>query len=261
VFEELESRLLMSADLNPLTNESLRAVPALQGAEFRALADDGSAVTRTAVTSVQATTEIVFVDPRVPDRERLLAELTAQSDGRHFEIIELDVRRDGIAQVTEALRGRIQVDAIHFITHGAEGAVQLGGTWLDAKALAANADSVAGWGDSLKQDADLLFYGCDLASSASGRALMQWIAELTRGDVAASDDATGHRDLGGDWDLEYMTGRIETPNPIGEAATSWVRSSWSCRGPSMLRRRPSRSRCGVPGTGRSLPARHSRAQR
>ena len=70
VFEELESRLLMSADLNPVAHETLLAAPALQGAEFRALADDGSAVTRTAVTAVQRTTEIVFVDPRVPDRER-----------------------------------------------------------------------------------------------------------------------------------------------------------------------------------------------
>jgi Domain of unknown function (DUF4347) len=150
VFEELESRLLMSADLNPLAQETLLAAPPLQGAEFRALAADGSAVTRTGVTAVQRTSEIVFVDPRVPDRERLLAGLTAQSDGRHFEVIELDAGRDGIAQVTAALRGRIQVDAVHFITHGADGAVQLGGTWLDARTLATNADAVAGWGDSLK---------------------------------------------------------------------------------------------------------------
>jgi hypothetical protein len=223
VFEELESRLLMSADFNPLTTEALLATPALQGAEFRALADDGSAVTRTAVSTVHATSEVVFIDPRVPDRERLLAGLTAQSDGRQFEIIELDARRDGIAQITEALRSRIQVDAVHFITHGADGAVQLGGTWLDAKALAANADAVAKWGESLKQNADLLFYGCDLASSASGRALMGWIAELTRGDVAASDDPTGAAGQGGDWDLEAKLGVIET----GVAVAADARAGWS----------------------------------
>jgi hypothetical protein len=223
VFEELESRLLMSADLNPLKNESLLAAPALQGAEFRALADDVSAVTRTAVSAVQVSAEIVIVDPRVPDRAQLLAGLTAQSDGRRFEVIELDPRRDGIAQVTEALRGRIQLDAVHFITHGADGAVQLGGTWLDAKALAANADAVAGWGDSLKQDADLLFYGCDLASSASGRALMGWIAELTRGDVAASADATGAAAQGGDWELEANVGAIETRVAVAaEARAAWA---------------------------------------
>ena len=224
VFEELESRLLMSADLNPVAQETLLAPPALQGAEFRALSDDGSAVTKSAVAAVQRTNELIFIDPRVPDREQLLAGLTAQSaEGRQFEVITLDASRDGIAQVTDALRGRIQVDAVHFITHGADGAVQLGGTWLDAKTLAANAEAVAGWGDSLKQDADVLFYGCDLASSASGRALMQWIAELTRGDVAASTDATGAAGQGGDWDLEAKVGAIETQVAVAADA----RASWS----------------------------------
>ncbi|MFO1361260.1 MAG: DUF4347 domain-containing protein [Burkholderiales bacterium] len=223
MFEELESRLLMSADLDPLKGDALLAVPALQGAEFRALADDGSAVTRSAVGAVQATTEIVFVDPRVPDRAQLLAGLAAQSDGRRFELVELDPGCDGVAQVTEALRGRIQVDAIHFVTHGADGAVQLGGTWLDAKALAANTAAVAAWGDSLTQDADILFYGCDLASGASGRALMQWIAELTRGDVAASTDATGAAQAGGDWTLEAEVGAIETRVAIAaEARAAWA---------------------------------------
>ena len=224
VFEELESRLLMSADLNPVAQETLLAAPALQGAEFRALSDDGSAVTKSAVAAVQRTNELIFIDPRVPDREQLLAGLTAQSaEGRQFEVITLDASRDGIAQVTDALRGRIQVDAVHFITHGADGAVQLGGTWLDAKTLAANAEAVAGWGDSLKQDADVLFYGCDLASSASGRALMQWIAELTRGDVAASTDATGAAGQGGDWELEAKVGAIETQVAVAADA----RASWS----------------------------------
>jgi Domain of unknown function (DUF4347)/Bacterial Ig domain/Bacterial cadherin-like domain len=218
VFEELESRLLMSADLNPLAQETLLAAPALQGAEFRALSDDESVVTKAAVAALQRTNEVIFIDPRVADRERLLAGLTAQSvEGRHFEIIALDANRDGIAQVTEALSGRIQVDAVHFITHGADGAVQLGGTSLAAKTLAANADAVAKWGDSLKKEADLLFYGCDFAASARGRALVEWIAELTRGDVAASTDVTGSAAQGGDWELEYSAGVIET-----NAATSAI---------------------------------------
>ncbi len=204
----------MSADLNPLAHDALLATPAAGGAEFRALTDDGrpSAVTTGAVAPIQRTHEIVFVDPRVPDRAQLLAELTAQAgEGRHFEIITLDPNRPGIAQVTEALKGKVQVDAIHFITHGTDGAVQLGGTWLDAKALGANSEAVAKWGDSLKADADILFYGCDLTETARGRALVDWIAELTRADVAASNDATGSARLGGDWDLEYRTGEIDTP--------------------------------------------------
>ena len=223
VIEELERRLLMSADIAPVTAEALFALPAPGGAEFRSLVADSTAVTAAAAPPIQRSTELVFIDPRVPDRERLLAELISQpAAGRHFEIVTLDVLRDGIAQVTEALAGRVQIDAIHFISHGTEGAVQLGRTWLDAKTLGANADTVASWGESLKHDADLLFYGCDLAASARGRALVEWIAELTRGDVAASTDVTGSAALGGDWDLEYRRGQIETSiGPSDSARSAW----------------------------------------
>ena len=216
----------MSADIAPLTAEALLALPAPGGAEFRSLVADSTVVTAAAAPPIQRSTELVFIDPRVPDRERLLAELISQSaEGRHFEIVTLDVHRDGIAQVTETLAGRIQIDAIHFISHGTDGAVQLGRTWLDAKTLGANADTVASWGESLKHDADLLFYGCDLAASARGRALVEWIAELTKADLAASTDATGGASAGGDWDLEATVGVVETALVIDPLA----RETWSHR--------------------------------
>src|SRR5262245_37421734 len=86
VLEALEPRLLLSADLNPFAHDALLATPAAGGAEFRALADDGrsSAVITAAVAPVRQTNEIVFVDPRVPDREQLLATVTGQvAEGRH----------------------------------------------------------------------------------------------------------------------------------------------------------------------------------
>jgi hypothetical protein len=227
VLEQLEPRLLMSADLMPLAADALFAAPApAGGAEFRSLTDAGrsSAVTADGVAPIQRTHEVVFVDPRVPDRNQLLAGLAGQAtDGRSFEVIVLDPARDGIAQVTAALADRIQVDAVHFITHGTDGAVQLGRTWLDAKTVSANADAIAGWGNALKADADLLFYGCDLAATARGRALVEWIAELTRADVAASTDATGGAPAGGDWELEAKVGAVETAAAVDDrTAGSWA---------------------------------------
>ena len=66
------------------------------------------------------------------------------------------------------------------------------------------------WADNLDEGADILFYGCDLAASESGQRLMESIGALTGADVAASDDLTGHTQLGGDWELEYGNGEIET---------------------------------------------------
>lgn len=44
-----------------------------------------------------------------------------------------------------------------------------------------------------------------------GTAFVNQISQLTGADVAASTDLTGSNSLGGDWDLETLTGNIEAP--------------------------------------------------
>ncbi len=46
----------------------------------------------------------------------------------------------------------------------------------------------------MSADADLLFYGCDLAATDDGRELMNQVGAECDCDVAASDDLTGHAD-------------------------------------------------------------------
>jgi len=214
--QELEPRQLLSADFAPIAIEPapLPQSPLHQAVVATLAAPD-------AASQYSGALELVFVDPRVPDRDTLLADL--QASGRRFEIITLDTERDGIVQVTEALAERMQVDAVHFVTHGTDAAVQLGGSWLNAKTLAANLEAVASWGHALKEDGDLLFYGCDLAASASGRALVDWIAELTQADVAASVNATGAASRGADWTLEHRHGTIEAAIAVSAAEqASWA---------------------------------------
>ncbi|MBW2443382.1 MAG: DUF4347 domain-containing protein, partial [Deltaproteobacteria bacterium] len=176
-----------------------------------------------AISKIRATREIVFIDPRLPDRDDLISDLAGQAEeGRHFELIVLDVNRDGIDQISEALNGGFQVDAIHFFSHGANGAIQLGGSWFNTESFEANTRKIAGWKQSLKIGADLVFYGCDFASNTEGRALVQRLAALTKADVAASSDKTGHASQGGDWDLEFSIGSIETH----AALTSIARDNW-----------------------------------
>jgi len=206
MLEQLEPRLLLSADGLGIAPEL-----ALPGEKPVAAALTApSQTTEIGVAGITSTYELVFVDPRVPDAQQLLAALMGDADAsRHFEIITLDTQRDGIVQVSAALKSRMQLDAVHFITHGSHGTIQLGGTLLDAKALAANQDLVSAWSGALKDEADLLFYGCDLASTARGRALVDWIADLTGADVAASTDKTGSAAQGGNWELEYRVGTID----------------------------------------------------
>ncbi len=173
---------------------------------------NGSAGASPSQTSDQANTrhELVFVDPGVADYEKLIDGLASDNPNRHIDVVVLDTRYDGIQQITAALADHIALDAVHFVTHGTDGAVKLGDTWLDIDNMDAYAGQIAQWNLSLKADADLLFYGCDLAGNADGEALVEAIGTLTGADVAASTDDTGHAFFGGDWDLEYSTGMIES---------------------------------------------------
>ena len=153
--------------------------------------------------------ELVIVDPTTPDYQQIVDDILAQrADGRVIEVLVLDPTQDGVAQITAALAGRTGLDALHIVSHGDAGAIQLGGATLDFNALVKSAAEIKGWGGALSDDADILIYGCDVASTSEGRAFVDALARLTGADVAASDDLTGDSKRGGDWELEYVTGAI-----------------------------------------------------
>ena len=64
-------------------------------------------------------------------------------------------------------------------------------------------------GQCLTEDGDILFYGCNVASTEGGKTLISKISEITKADIAASDDVTGKS---GDWKLEIKVGHIDTKN-------------------------------------------------
>jgi hypothetical protein len=167
--------------------------------------------------------ELVVVDAAVEDYEQLLADLVSERDVRYFDVAVLDPDVDGVDELTRILGEYEELDAVHVVSHAsAAGAVQLGNTWLTLDNLDAYAAQFARWGRSLQAEADLLFYGCSLAATADGRALVETIAQRIGADVAASVDDTGHPQLGGDWDLEFTTGPIETAAPLSAA----VQANW-----------------------------------
>jgi hypothetical protein len=217
MIEELERRLLFSADVPLLVDPNLADPDALDSpAAHMDLLQDEAAAT----AAITERREIVFVDAGADAGDALLDDLRAS--GRWVDVVLLDGERDGIEQITAALHGHAELDAIHIVSHGTEGAVQLGSTWLDGSSLETQASAIASWGDALANDADLLFYGCDLASDG-GAAFVDSMADLTGADVAASTDPTGAATLGGDWELEYAAGGIETQVAFGaELQQSWA---------------------------------------
>ncbi|HBR36422.1 MAG TPA: hypothetical protein DD939_03885, partial [Sulfitobacter pontiacus] len=167
-----------------------------------ATADDIEAAASAIVVPTAERSEIYFVDSSVDDSESLISAIPAGA-----EVVVLDAGSDGVEQITSALQGRTGLDAIHILSHGESGQITLGDTILDAASINGDhADELAMIGSALSDDADILIYGCDVGQDDSAIAAF---AMVTGADVAASSDATGAADLGGDWNLEVTTGDIE----------------------------------------------------
>ncbi len=172
-------------------------------------------------TNFLNSSELVIVDTDVDGYEQLVEGIDSGSD-RNLEFVYLDRDRDSIEQITNLLGRYSGLDAVHFVSHGSQGQIQLGQSVLTAESLSQYAGEIAQWGSALASEGDLLFYGCNLASSADGEFLVEAISALTGADVAASDDLTGHETLGGDWFLEFATGTIESISPF----SATVQQNW-----------------------------------
>ncbi|MCX7163279.1 MAG: DUF4347 domain-containing protein [Rhodocyclales bacterium] len=144
--------------------------------------------------------EILFIDAAVQDYSTIVA---AVRPG--VQVVVLDPTRDGLQQISEALNGRIGVDAIYIVSHGSAGDIRLAASDLNAGVLQSRAAELSAWQTSLSAGADILVYGCDVAAGEAGSALITSLARLTAADVAASTDPTGAANLGGDWTLELLT--------------------------------------------------------
>ena len=155
--------------------------------------------------------ELFFIDSGVEDIDALVDDLLEQAEGgRNLEIVLLDAAADGIEQISKTLALYDDLEAVHVISHGEGDSVRLGASRLESGTLGGYAADIAAWSDALGSDSDLLFYGCNLASTEDGRTLLDSLSVLCDCDVAASDDITGHAEMGGDWELEYVVGAIES---------------------------------------------------
>ena len=148
---------------------------------------------------------IILIDSRVTGYQTFIDQMDKPS-----EVFVIDAQSDGLAQIATALQGRSDIDALHIISHGSQGALYLGSTVLDSGNLSMHAAQLASIGSSLTQAGDILLYGCNVAQGEAGVQFINALAQATGADVAASSNVTGSSELGGDAVLERVSGHVET---------------------------------------------------
>jgi len=163
-------------------------------------------------------TSVAFVDLTISGVEQLLAALEQQ--GVAIELIEQG--EDGVQYISDRLLSYTDLDSIQVFSHGSQEGLTLGNSVLSQSTLSIHTDALSTWEGSLSDNADILLFGCDLAGSESGLALLDSLARITGADIAASHDATGHADFAADWILEENTGPIETEIVAIDALDDWT---------------------------------------
>ena len=156
--------------------------------------------------------EVVFIEGNVADVPTLVS---AVQPGREVHV--LDAARNGLAQMAEILRGRNGVDAIHLLSHGSPGALDLGALILKRNNLPDHAADLAVIAGALNSDADILLYGCNVAQGTDGAAFVSALAQGAHATIAASTNPTGAASKGGDWTLEYAPRKLHTAVLSGAA--------------------------------------------
>ncbi|MGL5880487.1 MAG: DUF4347 domain-containing protein, partial [Xenococcaceae cyanobacterium] len=148
---------------------------------------------------------LVVIDPRVEDYQLLERGVVENS-----EVLLLNLKEDGIVQISKAIATRDDIASIHIISHGEPGSFQLGSIALDRENIDTYADYLQQWSNSSTNLLEILIYSCNVAKGKKGLELIDRISQLTKGEVAASNTLTGNSALGGNWNLEITTRKITT---------------------------------------------------
>lgn len=145
---------------------------------------------------------VFVVDSQIKNWQSLASQLAVNG-----KVVVINSGSSGLDQLNQALTGEKNISAIHIYSHGASNEFSLGSDKVTFSNIDKLQTQLQSLGDKLSADGDILLYGCSITHDDT--ALINELATLTHADIAASNNATGSREAGGDWLLETSIGAIE----------------------------------------------------
>jgi hypothetical protein len=171
----------------------------------------------------KSVSHVVFIDSNVEDYESLISGVSPNA-----EVIILDETLCGIEQITERLATKQNIEAIHIISHGSPGALQLGANTLNSSNIESFAPGLQQWRKALIPGADILLYGCNVAADVSVTTDIDYIRHISQGltpvsyslsRLKATQDNFENSLIGSSVDdFRYQTG-VKTPGGFGVKPT------------------------------------------
>ena len=217
VAETLEARVLYSADsLSALGSALLQ-----DNHDTDADRADAFAHLNNVAIPKADITEVVFIDSRVPEYQRIVDDITQHKAGSALVVV-IDKTENGVDIIEKTLSELQDVDAVHVISHSLGENVRLGSEFLSINTIDKHEQSIIAWSNALSARADILIYGCDIGSTDGGIELMKSLAALTGADIGLTEDKTGTTQTGTDWEFEVSSGPLNYTAVVSyELQQSW----------------------------------------
>ncbi|MGB0899478.1 MAG: DUF4347 domain-containing protein, partial [Psychrobium sp.] len=149
--------------------------------------------------------ELIVIDEAVSDKHLFYQQLKPGVD-----IVEITSENNGLTQLKKLLSGYQNLQALHLVSHGEDGVIQLGNSQVTEQLLKHEMATLSALDNALDDGADLHIYGCNVAKTAKGEQLLELIANQAHVDVAASNNTTGSGQLASDWSLEIVKGDVDS---------------------------------------------------
>ncbi|MDQ6477209.1 DUF4347 domain-containing protein [Dyadobacter sp. LHD-138] len=148
--------------------------------------------------------DVVIIDKSLENYQ----ELVASSEGKS-QVILVENTDTGFPALEREISSLHNVERLHILTHGTSGNFVLGKQQLNEH----NLEKFKGFWKSISnslasEKSELLIYSCQLANGRAGKSFVNRLHNMLGISVAGSEDNTGSDRKGGNWDLEYVAGRI-----------------------------------------------------
>ena len=124
--------------------------------------------------------QIVFIDSAIEEWNSLVASFTP---GTNWHLINSE--QDGLVQIAARLQGQADINAIHIISHGADGTLSLGDGVITRTSLNMQRERLESIGNSLSDSGEILIYGCNVAKTLEGRQFIDTISQCANTRIAA----------------------------------------------------------------------------
>ena len=147
---------------------------------------------------------VVIIDSHLEDYQTLVEGVYPGA-----QVLLLSSHQEVITQISDYLCQCSKITSIHIVSHGESGCLYLGNSQLNLGNLEQYAPLLKTGLPS--SQIPILLYGCQVAAGKQGKAFVEKLSQITGNPVAASAQLTGNSALGGNWQLEFQTGKITSP--------------------------------------------------